>query len=113
VIPSGVYCAPTGTITVNANGVSGEVTFVAQTIVLGGQHTTFTPHYQGLLAYQTGPAMVTIMSGNQVSLTGIIYAPDAEVELDGTARASSRASSKLTTSGRTGTTCISQAPAPG
>ncbi|MGH2868579.1 MAG: TadG family pilus assembly protein [Solirubrobacteraceae bacterium] len=89
-IPPGVYCDPTGTITLSAASGSG-VTFVANAISYqssGALSAPGSPGAYGLLLYQTGcdaapgPGPLVI-SGNGATLDGTIFAPCATVDIQG------------------------------
>jgi Flp pilus assembly protein TadG len=79
---SGVICA-TGTITISGSNLSGNVTFIAPTVVLGGTNNHFSPYpgANGLFIYQTGSTGMVI-GGSNVS-GGTIFAPNADVQISG------------------------------
>lgn len=89
-IPPGVYCDPTGTITLSAASGTG-VTFVANGISYqssGNLSAPGSPGAYGLLLYQTGcdaapgPGPLVI-GGNGANINGTIFAPCATVDIQG------------------------------
>jgi len=80
-IPAGVYCA-TGAVTLNGSNDSGNVTVIAQKIVLNGSGYKLTPSANGLLLYQKGNAQLSV-NGSGSSLSGSIFAPAATIVLNG------------------------------
>jgi Flp pilus assembly protein TadG len=84
-IPSGVYCA-TGAITLSGNNLNGtDVTFIAATIVVTGQNSTYTaPSDTNLLFWVTGTTTLDITS-NSITIGGTIFAPTASVIIEGNA----------------------------
>ena len=80
-IPTGTYCA-TGTVTFNGSNLTGNITVIAQRIVLNGSSETFTPHQQDLLFHQTGTTQLTLNGSNQ-NFAGAIFAPTATIVLNG------------------------------
>ncbi len=80
-IPAGVYCS-TGTVTFNGNNLTGNITVVADKVVFNGNHYTLTPYTQDLLVYQTGSSQF-VLNGNNYSMSGVIYTPNATTVLNG------------------------------
>lgn len=85
-IPSGVYCA-TGSITLSGNGMSGNVTFIANSFNLTGNNGNYTPYWglsdcrctTGLFAYQTGGDTMTLAGNGSGGISGVIFAPNAQI----------------------------------
>jgi Putative Flp pilus-assembly TadE/G-like len=80
-LPSGVYCA-TGGITLNGNYLTGNVTFIAQSVMLNGNNYTLTPYAQNLLIYQKGTGQFTL-NGNSYAITGTIFVPSGTLVVNG------------------------------
>ena len=80
-IPAGVYCA-TGTVTFNGSNDTGNVTVVAQKIVVNGSGYKLTPNVNGLLLYEKGNSQLSL-NGSGSSLSGGIFAPAATIVLNG------------------------------
>ena len=82
----GVYFT-TGNITLNVEGVGGQVTFVARSIDLGGSGTKLTPFKKGVLFFATASdptgGFGVRINGDSHMLTGIIYSPQGTVEIRG------------------------------
>jgi hypothetical protein len=78
----GVYCA-TGTITLSASKVSGDVTFVANRVELSGSNLNLTPNRLGVLIWATGTGDAVKVSGSNSTFGGIVYAPNGKAELSG------------------------------
>jgi subtilisin family serine protease len=78
----GVYCA-TGTIKVSGSRVSGDVTFVAPRVELSGSNLNLTPNRLGVVAWATGSGDAVKVSGSRTTFSGIVYAPNGQVELSG------------------------------
>jgi Flp pilus assembly protein TadG len=76
----GVYCAPSGTISIPGGTYTG-FTFIANNIAITSNNTTITPasNANGLGIYYLGTSLFNI-SVNGFS-TSTIFAPNAEVEL--------------------------------
>lgn len=82
-IPDGVYCA-TGSITVTGNNMSGNVTFIANSVSITGNSESFTPYAgtNNLFIWQTGSSTMTL-TGNTFGAGGTIFAPTADITIDG------------------------------
>ena len=87
---SGIYCDPTGTITIG-NNTTAAVTLIANGFSFG-QHATLTPAADGptapddpqlgLLLWYTGTTTFDVSPQNS-SFTGSIYAPNAQITMSG------------------------------
>ena len=85
-LKDGVYCNETGKLTLSGGGVEGNVTLVAAEIDLSGSDYTLTPYWNDILLFATSnePSAV-VASGSEGSWTGIIYAPNGEAQVAGSA----------------------------
>ena len=85
-LKDGVYCNETGKLTLSGGGVEGNVTLVAAEIDLSGSDYTLTPYWNDILLFATSnePSAV-VASGSEGSWTGIIYAPNGQAQVAGSA----------------------------
>jgi hypothetical protein len=83
----GVYCATGGggIIKLSDSGITGTVTFVAgYQVEISGSNFTLNPYSQGVLAFAQGNLDTALkLSGSGGAWTGILYAPNGQVELSG------------------------------
>ena len=74
-----------GNITLSGNNLSGHATFVATgNITLDANNYSFTTYDDKLVLFAGGNAEI---SGNSTNLSGIVYAPQGEVKINGNHRA--------------------------
>lgn len=82
-VAPGVYCY-SGTINVSSGRVSGNVTFVARYIEISGSDFNFTAHTHNVQFFATGSGDSVIkLSGSNGRWTGLIYAPNGQIEISG------------------------------
>lgn len=80
----GIYCALNGEIRLSNSDVSGNVTFVAESIRLSGSDIDLSAYRNGVLVFATGTSAKTVVvSGSRTSWTGIVYVPGGGVDLSG------------------------------
>ena len=83
-LKDGVYCS-TQDIQLSGQGISGNVTLVAaDEVKISGSDFNLTAYYEDILAFSAASHGSAIdMSGSGGSWTGLIYAPDGAVKLQG------------------------------
>jgi len=81
-LASGVWCDTSGTLTISAANVTGNVTLIASRVQIKGANVTLTPYYQDLLVYNIGTSTFQ-WSGAGAGTTGTIFAPQANCDLSG------------------------------
>ena len=69
-------------MTFNGSNDTGNVTVVAQKIVVNGSGYKLTPNVNGLLLYEKGNSQLSL-NGSGSSLSGGIFAPAATIVLNG------------------------------
>ena len=80
----GVYCS-TGTIKVNANGTSGNVTFVAKEQITINCDCSFEAHWNDVLAFSeyAGNKAAISLNVSDFEFEGIFLAPNGEINASG------------------------------
>ncbi len=83
-LKDGVYCS-TQDIQLGGQKITGNVTLVAAgEVKISGSDFNLTPYYEDILAFSAASSGSAIdMSGSGGSWTGLIYAPDGAVKLQG------------------------------
>ena len=82
-IPDGVYCA-TGSISVTGSNLSGNVTFIGNSVSITGSSENFTPYpgTNNLFIWQTGSGGLSL-TGSGFAYGGTVFAPTAAVSITG------------------------------
>jgi Putative Tad-like Flp pilus-assembly len=84
-IPPGVYCAPNGTISITASGITATgVTLIANAFTLSGSPINITPAAgaNGLTIYQSGTTQLNLTTSGLLQ-GGTVFAPNAPVRVSG------------------------------
>lgn len=81
VLPSGTYCA-TSSISISAQYVQCNCTFIAPSVAFPGSHLNLTAYYSDLLIDDYGTSDFNIAGSND-TLTGTIYVPNARLGISG------------------------------
>jgi Flp pilus assembly protein TadG len=79
----GIYCNQAGSITLP--NTDANVTLVANQVTIGGNNDIISAYTQGLLAYMTGTGTLNVNANGSAgaSLTGYLFAPNADIAYNG------------------------------
>jgi Flp pilus assembly protein TadG len=80
----GTYCAPNGSIKLDANNVVGKVTFVAANgVTISGQNLTLEPYENGVLIFALGSGTAISVNTEAGTWEGLIIAPNGTASVRG------------------------------